>query len=64
MFTGSLDIFLKGGMKPVADQLVSLLSGIHFRKLALRWFQRGDRLLTLSNLSMLLVTLLRESSIR
>lgn len=43
---GSLDIFLRGGMRPVVDQLFSLPGGIHFRKLSLRWFQGGDPLST------------------
>lgn len=46
IFTGSLETLLKGGARPVLDQLFSLLGGIHFRKLTLRWFQWGDPLLT------------------
>ena len=68
MFTGSLNIFLTGGMGPVVDRLFSLPSGIHFRKVALKCFrgkilcrQRGwwRGVLTLSNLSMLLVSFVR-----
>ena len=37
-FTGSLELRRGGGIKPIARRLLSLPSGIHFRKLALGWF--------------------------
>ena len=37
-FTGSLELRHRGGIKPVAHRLLSLPSGIHFRKLTLGWF--------------------------
>lgn len=37
-FTGSLELRHRGGIKPVARRLLSLPSGIHFRKLTLGWF--------------------------
>ena len=45
-FTGSLDIFLRGGMGPIVHLLFPLPGGIHFRKFTLRWFKKGDPLLT------------------
>ena len=45
-FTGSLDIFLMGGIGPIADRLLSLPGGIHFRKFALRWYRERDPLST------------------
>ena len=45
-FTGSLDLFMRQGMKSVAYRLLSLQSGIHFQKLTLRWFREEDLLLT------------------
>ena len=42
MLTGSLDIHLRGGMKPTIRQMLSLPSGIHFRKLTLTWFRKED----------------------
>ena len=46
VFTGSLGLFMWGGMKPIACRLLSLSSGIHFRKLSLRWTCAEDLLLT------------------
>jgi hypothetical protein len=40
-FTGSLDLSLWGEMKPFTRRLLSLVGGIHFRKLTVRWY-RGD----------------------
>jgi hypothetical protein len=45
VFTGSLGLYLKGGMRPIARRLLSLPSGIHFRKLALTSFCEEDLLL-------------------
>jgi hypothetical protein len=38
VFTGSLELFLRGGMKPVTHWLLSLPGGIHFRKFTWAWF--------------------------
>jgi len=48
MFTGSLEVSMKGGMKPIARRLLSLSGGIHFRELALKWFREEDSLLTMA----------------
>ena len=45
--TGSLELLLKGGMEPIARQLLSLPSGIHFRKLVLGWYCERDISLTM-----------------
>jgi hypothetical protein len=45
IFTGSLYLFLQGGMEPIAHRLLSLPGGIHFRKLALTWLYGEDPLL-------------------
>lgn len=45
-FTGTLWLFLRGGMGPIVDRLLSLPSGIHFRKLTLSWFREEDVSLT------------------
>ena len=37
ILTGSLELFVHEGMKPIASRLLSLLGGIHFQKLTLRW---------------------------
>jgi len=42
VFTGSLDLLLRGGMGPTVHRLLSLPSGIHFRKLTLTWFRGED----------------------
>jgi hypothetical protein len=47
-FTGSLELYMRGGMEPVARQLLSLPGGIHFRKLALTWFHEVDRLVAMA----------------
>jgi hypothetical protein len=39
MFTGSLKLYMKGGMVPVTRRLLSLPGGIHFRKLTLTCFR-------------------------
>jgi len=41
-FAGSLDLFMRGGMGPIACRLLSSPGGIHFRKLTLTWFQESD----------------------
>ena len=41
-FTGSLDLFVSGGMGPIARRLLSSPGGIHFRKLTLTWFRESD----------------------
>jgi hypothetical protein len=43
-FTGSLELYLMGGMKRVTGRLLSLPGGIHFQKLALTCFHEADRL--------------------
>ena len=48
IFTGSLNLFLGWGIKCIARPLLSLLSGIHFRKLALTWCEEEDPLLTMT----------------
>jgi hypothetical protein len=44
--TGPLVIFLRGGIKHIVCQLLSLPGGIHFRKLVLTWFHEEDPSLT------------------
>ena len=46
VFTGSLELSMERGMGPIARRLLSLASGIHFRKLILRWYHEEDPLLT------------------
>ena len=46
MFTGSLEILPWGGMKPITHRLLSLPSGIHFRRLSVTWNREEDILLT------------------
>jgi hypothetical protein len=46
MLTGSLELYSKDGMEPIACRLLSLPGGVHFRKLNLTWFHKGDILLT------------------
>ena len=46
-FTGSLELYIRGGMQPVTSRLLSLPIGIHFRELALRWFYEADCLMTM-----------------
>jgi hypothetical protein len=46
MFTGTLELFLQGGMKPIARGLLSLPGGIHFRKLTLTLFHEECFVLT------------------
>jgi hypothetical protein len=41
-FTGSLEVYLKGGKNSFARRLLSLPGGIHFRKLALTWLEEED----------------------
>ena len=42
MLSGSLELFLKEEMKPVVNRLLSIPSGIHFRKLTLEWHSEED----------------------
>ena len=42
MFTGSLELHLKGGMKHFIRRLLSLPGGIRFQKLTLTWYYEGD----------------------
>jgi hypothetical protein len=44
-FTGSLALFMRGGIKPITRRLLSLPGGIHFRKLNLALFRQEDILL-------------------
>ena len=46
MFTGSLELFLRGGMKHIASWLLSLPGGIRFRKLTLTWCHEEDLSMT------------------
>ena len=48
LFTGSLELYLKGGMKPFTHRLLSLLGGIHFWKLSLTWRGWEDPLSTMA----------------
>jgi hypothetical protein len=41
-FTGSLELYLQGGMKPFTRRLLSLPGGIHFPKLTWMWFREED----------------------
>ena len=45
MFTASLWLHLRGGMKHIAHRLLSLPGGIHFWKLTLTWCREGDLML-------------------
>jgi hypothetical protein len=45
MFTGSLELYLRGGMKHIIHRLLSLPGGIHFWKLTLTWCREGDLML-------------------
>ena len=47
-FTGSLDLSLWGEMKPFTRRLLSLVGGIHFRKLTVRWYRGEDSLATMA----------------
>ena len=42
MFTGSLELLLRGGKDSFARRLLSLPGGIHFRKLNVTWIQEKD----------------------
>ena len=44
-FTGSLELSLEGGMKPIARRLLSSPGGLHFRKLTLDWRHEEDPIL-------------------
>ena len=46
-FTGSLELYMARGMGPIVRQLLSLPGGLHFRKLALKWFREEEVLLTM-----------------
>jgi len=48
MLTGPLQLYLKGGIEPVARRLLSLPGGIHFRMLTLMWFHERDPSLTMA----------------
>ena len=41
-FTGSLVLYLEGGMNPITHRLLSLPSSLHFRKLSLTWTHKKD----------------------
>ena len=47
VFTGSLELSLEGGMKPIAHRLLSLPGRLHFRKLTLTCNHEEDPLLTM-----------------
>jgi hypothetical protein len=42
MFTGSLKLYLRRGMKPIIRQLLSLSGGLHFWKLTWTWLYEED----------------------
>ena len=42
MFTGTLELYRHGGVKPFAHRLLSIPGGIHFRKLILSWDDDDD----------------------
>jgi len=42
VFSGSLELSMEGGMRPIARRLLSLPGSIHFRKLALVWAEEED----------------------
>ena len=46
VLTGTLELLLGAGMGPIAHRLLSLPSGIHFRKLTLEWRCEEDIPLT------------------
>jgi len=48
MFTGSLDISLRGGTEAFIRWLLSLPGGIHFRKLTLKWICNEDISMTMA----------------
>jgi len=48
LFTGSLELFFRGGTGPIVHGWVSLPGGIHFRKLTLTWFREEDIPLTMA----------------
>ena len=48
MFTGSLNLYLKGGMGPIVRRLLALVDGVHFRKLSLSWTSEEDIPLTMA----------------
>ena len=48
MLTGSMELCLEQGLGPIASRLLSLPSGIHFRKLALTWHRGEDISLTMA----------------
>jgi hypothetical protein len=52
VFTGSLQLLLKGGMEPIARRLLSLPGGIHFRELTLAWRLKEDILSTIELVEM------------
>jgi hypothetical protein len=45
MLTGSLKLSMEGGMEPFIHQLLTLPGGIHFRKVAFKWFHEEDLLM-------------------
>jgi hypothetical protein len=46
MFTGSLELDMKGGIEPITRRLLSPPRGIHFWRLALTWSHEADHLAT------------------
>jgi len=47
-FSGTLELSMDEGMRPIAHRLLSLSGGIHFQKLVLRWAEDEDMLLTMA----------------
>ena len=48
VLTGSLVLFLKAGMRPVVNRLLSIPGGIHFRKVVFLWNREEDLLSTIT----------------
>jgi hypothetical protein len=48
VFSGLLELYMKGGMQPVTGRLLSLPISIHFRRLALAWYHEADLLTTMT----------------
>ena len=47
-FSGSLELSMVGGMRPIALWLLSLPGGVHFRELSLTWAEEEDIALTMA----------------
>ena len=47
-FTGSLELYMRGGAELIARRLCSLSNGIHFRKLVITWNHEQDISMTMA----------------